>query len=221
MASAPQTKPGIRDALIVVDVQNDFCPGGRLAVQKGDEVVPLVNAFAGRFENVVLTQDWHPPGHRSFATSHPGSKPFDSVKLAYGVQVLWPDHCVPGTPGAQLHPGLDTLAADLVVRKGTDPAIDSYSALYENDHRTSTGLAGYLRDRGCRRLFLAGLATDFCVQYSALDARREGFEVFVVEDAVRGIDLEGSLAAAWERMAVAGVRRVREADLEPRDRERP
>ena len=218
---AERVEPRAGDALVAIDVQNDFCPGGALAVPRGDEVVSVINRLASRFPLVVLTQDWHPRAHVSFASSHPGRKPFERIRVSYGEQVLWPDHCVPGTPGAQLHPGLDTLAADLVVRKGTDPAIDSYSALYENDHRTSTGLAGYLRDRGCRRLFLAGLATDFCVQYSALDARREGFEVFVVEDAVRGIDLEGSLAAAWERMAVAGVRRVREADLEPRDRERP
>ena len=149
----------------------------------------------------------------SFASSHPGRKPFEHVQLAYGDQVLWPDHCVPGTTGAELHRGLDTLGADLLVRKGNDPAIDSYSAFYENDRRTSTGLAGYLRERGRRRLFLAGLATDFCVQYSALDARREGFEVFVVEEGVRAIDLEGSLAAAWKAMAAAGVHRIREADI--------
>jgi nicotinamidase/pyrazinamidase len=202
------------DALIGIDVQNDFCPGGALAVPRGDEVVPVINRLAGRFRHVVLTLDWHPKGHFSFASSHPGRRPFETIRVAYGDQVLWPDHCVPGTRGADFHPGLDTLPADLVVRKGNDPAIDSYSALYENDHRTSTGLAGYLRERGCRRLFLAGLATDFCVQYSALDARREGFEVFVVEDGVRGIDLDGSLAAAWTRMAEEGVRRVREADLQ-------
>jgi len=206
------------DALIGIDVQNDFCPGGALAVPRGDEVVPVINRLAGRFRHVVLTQDWHPEGHVSFASSHPGRRPFETIRVAYGDQVLWPDHCVPGTRGADFHPGLDTLPADLVVRKGNDPAIDSYSALYENDHRTSTGLAGYLRERGCRRLFLTGLATDFCVQYSALDARREGFEVFVVEDGVRGIDLDGSLAAAWTRMAEEGVRRMREADLQPEAR---
>jgi len=208
------------DALVAIDVQNDFCPGGALAVPRGDEVVPVINRLTQRFPHVVLTQDWHPRGHVSFASSHPGRKPFERIQVSYGEQVLWPDHCVPGTPGAELHRGLDTLGADIVVRKGSNPAIDSYSALYENDHRTGTGLAGYLRERGCRRLFLAGLATDFCVQYSALDARREGFEVFVVEDGVRGIDLDGSLASAWERMAAAGVRRIREADLEPRDRKR-
>jgi nicotinamidase/pyrazinamidase len=202
------------DALIGIDVQNDFCPGGALAVPRGDEVVPVFNRLAGRFRHVVLTQDWHPKGHVSFASSHPGRRPFETIHVEYGAQVLWPDHCIPGTRGAEFHPGLDTRPADLVVRKGNDPAIDSYSALYENDHRTSTGLAGYLRERGVRRLFLAGLATDFCVQYSALDARREGFEVFAVEDAVRGIDLEGSLAAAWTRMGGAGVHRVRETDLQ-------
>jgi nicotinamidase/pyrazinamidase len=201
------------DALLVIDVQNDFCPGGALAVAQGDQIVPLVNRLARRFRHVVLTQDWHPRGHVSFASSHPGCKPYETITLPYGEQVLWPDHCVPGTPGAEFHPALDTRPASLIVRKGHDPAIDSYSALYENDHRTSTGLAGYLRERGLRRLFLAGLATDFCVQYSALDARREGFDVHVVEDAVRGIDLQGSLARAWQAMEAAGVRRLREADL--------
>ena len=202
------------DAFVAIDVQNDFCPGGALAVPRGEEVVPVVNRLARRFRHVVLTQDWHPPGHVSFASSHPGRRPFETIRVAYGDQVLWPDHCIPGTRGAEFHPELDARPASLVVRKGNDPAIDSYSALYENDHRTSTGLAGYLRERGCRRLFLAGLATDFCVQYSALDARREGFEVFVIEDAVREIDLDGSLDAAWKRMAEAGVHRVREAGLE-------
>ena len=214
-------EPQASDALVAIDVQNDFCPGGALAVPLGNEVVPVINRLAPRFRHVVLTQDWHPRGHVSFASSHPGRKPFERIQAPYGEQVLWPDHCVPGTPGAELHRGLDTLGADLVVRKGSDPAVDSYSAFYENDHRTRTGLAGYLRERGCRRLFLAGLATDFCVQYSALDARREGFEVFVVEDGVRGIDLDGSLAAAWKAMAAAGVHRIREADVEPRDPERP
>jgi nicotinamidase/pyrazinamidase len=201
------------DALLVIDVQNDFCPGGALAVAQGDQIVPLVNRLARHFRHVVLTQDWHPRGHVSFASSHPGRKPYETITLPYGEQVLWPDHCVPGTPGAEFHPALDTRPASLIVRKGHDPAIDSYSALYENDHRTSTGLAGYLRERGLRRLFLAGLATDFCVQYSALDARREGFDVHVIEDAVRGIDLQGSLARAWQAMEAAGVRRLREADL--------
>src|SRR5713101_5306620 len=203
MVSAPQIKPGIKDALIVVDVQNDFCPGGRLAVPKGDEVVPLVNALARRFESVVLTQDWHPPGHRSFATSHPGSKPFDSVKLAYGTQVLWPDHCVQGTEGAALHKDLTIPHAQLIIRKGYRQNIDSYSAFYEADGKTPTGLTGYLRDRGMTRVFLVGLATDFCVSWSALDARKAGFAAAVIEDATRGIDAGGSLAKAWADMTGA------------------
>ena len=205
---------GSADALLVIDAQNDFCPGGALAVTDGDQVVPVANRLSARFRHVVLTQDWHPRGHVSFASSHPGRQPFETITLGYGEQVLWPDHCIPGTRGAEFHPALDTRKAALIVRKGHNPAIDSYSALYENDHRTHTGLAGYLRERGLRRLFLAGLATDFCVQYSALDARREGFEVQVLDDAVRGIDLHGSLAAAWERMREAGIGRLREADLE-------
>jgi nicotinamidase/pyrazinamidase len=201
------------DVLVVVDAQNDFCPGGALAVPEGDRVVSVANRLAERFGHVVLTQDWHPPGHVSFASSHPGRKPYETITVSYGEQVLWPDHCIPGTPGAEFHPALDSRKAALVVRKGHNPQIDSYSALYENDHRTRTGLGGYLRDRGLRRLFFAGLATDFCVQYSALDARREGFEVYVIEDAVRGIDLQGSLARAWQRMQEAGVHRLRESDL--------
>ncbi|HEY7412366.1 MAG TPA: bifunctional nicotinamidase/pyrazinamidase [Vicinamibacteria bacterium] len=205
--------PGPADALLAVDPQNDFCPGGSLAVPEGDAVVPAINRLFGRFRHAVITQDWHPPGHVSFASSHPGRRPFETIEVAYGPQVLWPDHCVPGTRGAEFHRELETGRASLVLRKGNDPMVDSYSALYENDHRTPTGLAGYLRERGLRRLYLAGLATDFCVLYSALDARREGFAVAVVEDAVRGIDLDGSLGRAWERMREAGVERVRLADL--------
>ena len=201
------------DALVVIDTQNDFCPGGALAVAEGDQIVPVVNRLSARFRHVLLTQDWHPRGHVSFASSHPGRQPYETITLPYGEQVLWPDHCVPGTPGAEFHPALDTRPASMIIRKGHDPAVDSYSALYENDRRTSTGLAGYLRERGLRRLFLVGLATDFCVQYSALDARREGFEVHVVEEAVRGIDLGGSLERAWRQMETAGVRRLHEADL--------
>lgn len=201
------------DVLVVVDAQNDFCPGGALAVPEGDRIVPVANRLVERFPHVVLTQDWHPRGHVSFASSHPGRKPYETITVSYGEQVLWPDHCIPGTPGAEFHPGLDTRRPALIVRKGHNPQIDSYSALYENDHRTRTGLGGYLRERGLRRLFLAGLATDFCVQYSALDARREGFEAYVIEDAVRGIDLQGSLARAWQRMQESGVHRLREADL--------
>lgn len=201
------------DVLVVVDAQSDFCPGGALAVPEGDRIVAVANRLAERFRHVVLTQDWHPRGHVSFASSHPGRKPYETITVSYGEQVLWPDHCIPGTPGAEFHPALDTRRAALIVRKGHNPQIDSYSALYENDHRTPTGLGGYLRERGLRRLFLAGLATDFCVQYSALDARREGFEVYLIEDAVRGIDLQGSLARAWQRMQESGVHRLREGDL--------
>jgi nicotinamidase/pyrazinamidase len=204
---------GSDDVLIVVDAQNDFCPGGALAVPAGDRIVPVANRLAERFRHVVLTQDWHPPGHVSFASSHPGRKPYETITVSYGEQILWPDHCVPGTAGAEFHPALETRRAALIVRKGADPQIDSYSALYENDHRTPTGLGGYLSERGLRRLFLAGLATDFCVLYSALDARRQGYGVYVIEDAVRGIDLQGSLERAWEKMQEAGVQRLRESDL--------
>ena len=200
-------------ALVVVDVQNDFCPGGALEVPDGDAVVPAINRIAPRFAARILTQDWHPPGHRSFASSHPGRAPFETAELAYGEQVLWPDHCVQGTVGAAFHPGLATDGADLVLRKGFRPEIDSYSAFYENDRRTPTGLAGYLRGRGISRLVFVGLATDFCVAWSAIDGAREGFEAAVVEDACRAIDLDGSLAAAWEEMAAAGVARVRTSDL--------
>ena len=196
------------DVLLVIDVQNDFCPGGALAVADGDAVVPVINGLAGRFAHVVLTQDWHPPGHSSFASSHPGSAPFETIAMPYGQQTLWPDHCVQGTNGAGFHPQLKTERAELVIRKGFRGEIDSYSAFYENDRRTPTGLAGYLRERGLRRIFLAGLATDFCVYYSAVDARRLGFDVVLVEAGCRAIDLAGSLDAAWAEMATAGVQRV-------------
>ncbi|HZB93288.1 MAG TPA: bifunctional nicotinamidase/pyrazinamidase [Stellaceae bacterium] len=196
------------DLLLVVDVQNDFCPGGALAVPDGDRVVPVVNRLADRFAHVALTQDWHPPGHRSFASAHPGRKPFETIALAYGAQTLWPDHCVAGTPGAAFHPRLHVPHAELVLRKGFRREIDSYSAFYENDRTTPTGLAGYLRERGFARLFLAGLATDFCVHYSAIDARRCGFSVVLVEDGCRAIDLDGSLDAAMRAMAEAGVDRL-------------
>ncbi len=192
------------DALVVIDVQNDFCPGGALAVSKGDEVVPLINTLMGHFRHVVLTQDWHPAGHSSFASTHQG-QPFSTIKLDYGDQTLWPDHCVQGTKGAEFHPGLKLTGAELILRKGFRQSIDSYSAFFENDRVTRTGLAGYLRDRGLKRLFLCGLATDFCVGWSALDGRREGFQVVVLEDASRAIDLNGSLAAARAEMLKAGV----------------
>lgn len=191
--------------LIIVDVQNDFCPGGALAVPQGDEIIPIVNGLAARFRNVVLTQDWHPHDHSSFASSHPGTKPFDTISVSYGPQVLWPDHCVQDTPGAAFHPGLCAPHAALVLRKGFRRGIDSYSAFYENDRKTPTGLTGYLRERGLTRLFLAGLAFDFCVRYSAEDARREGFDAFVIEDACRGIDLAGSIAATHKSLAAIGV----------------
>ena len=194
--------------LIVVDVQNDFCPGGALAVPKGDEVVPVINRLAARFENVVLTQDWHPRGHASFASSHAGSKPFETIDLAYGRQVLWPDHCVQGTPGAALHGKLDIPHAQLVVRKGHHRDIDSYSAFLEADRRTTTGLAGYLKERNLKELYVCGLATDFCVAWTALDARAAGFRTTVLEDACRAIDLDGSLAIAWKQLAAAGVQRA-------------
>ena len=213
MAKTSKIEPDAGDALIVVDVQNDFCPGGRLAVQKGDEVVPVVNALAARFENVVLTQDWHPAGHASFATSHPGRKPFDSMKLAYGEQVLWPDHCVQGSEGAALHKELSVPHAQLVVRKGFRKEVDSYSAFLEADRKSRTGLEGYLKERGIRRVFVCGLATDFCVAWTALDARTLGFAALVVEDACRAIDMQGSLAAAWDKMTKAGVERIGSADI--------
>ena len=198
------------DLLLVIDVQNDFCPGGALAVGEGHAVVPVINRLAGQFDHVALTQDWHPVGHSSFATSHPGSVPFETITMPYGPQVLWPDHCVQGTPGAAFHPELLADRAELIIRKGFRGAIDSYSAFYENDRRTPTGLAGYLRERGIKRVFLAGLATDYCVHYSALDARREGFDAVVIETGCRAIDLSGSLAAAWAGMNEAGVVRVRD-----------
>jgi nicotinamidase/pyrazinamidase len=196
---------GDSDVLIVVDVQNDFCPGSALAVPRGDEVVPVVNGLATRFRNVVLTQDWHPRGHLSFASSHPGRQPFETVTAAYGPQVLWPDHCVQNTPGAAFHDALDISHAALIVRKGMDRAIDSYSALYENDRKTPTGFTGYLRERGFSRVFVAGLALDFCVRFSAEDARREGFAVFVIEDGCRGIDVAGSVAATRASFAALGI----------------
>jgi nicotinamidase/pyrazinamidase len=196
------------DLLLVIDVQNDFCPGGALAVVDGDAVVPVINRLVQRFAHVVLTQDWHPAGHSSFATSHPGTAPFQTVTMAYGPQTLWPDHCVQGTAGAAFHSQLSTARAELVIRKGFRSEIDSYSAFYENDRRTPTGLAGYLRERGLTRIFLAGLATDYCVHYSAVDARRLGFETVVIETGCRAIDLAGSLGSAWASMAEAGVQRL-------------
>jgi nicotinamidase/pyrazinamidase len=192
---------------VVVDLQNDFMPGGALAVPRGDEVVPLINRLAADFDNVVLTQDWHPRGHVSFASSHPGKKPFETIELSYGTQVLWPDHCVQGTSGAAFHSDLNLTKAQLVIRKGHQRSIDSYSAFLEADRRTATGLAGYLRERLLEKLYVCGLATDFCVAWTALDARAAGFDTTVIEDACRAIDLDGSLARAWAEMTAAGVKR--------------
>jgi nicotinamidase-related amidase len=201
------------DVLLVVDIQNDFCPGGALGVAEGDAVIPVVNRLVAVFPHVVLTQDWHPSGHLSFASSHPGRQMFQTIRAPYGQQILWPDHCVQGTFGAAFHRDLRADGAELILRKGFHQQIDSYSAFFENDRSTPTGLTGYLRDRGLRRFFLAGLATDFCVLYTALDAVRLGFEVTVVHDACRGIDLNGSLDEAWQLMEKAGVRRVRSDNL--------
>jgi nicotinamidase/pyrazinamidase len=203
-------QPNDSDLLLIIDVQNDFCPGGALAVADGDAVVPVINRLAERFDHVVLTQDWHPAGHGSFATSHPGCAAFEAIDMPYGRQTLWPDHCVQGTSGAAFHPQLATDRAELVIRKGFRPTIDSYSAFYENDRRTPTGLVGYLRERGLQRIFLAGLATDFCVRYSAVDARQLGFTTVLIEAGCRAIDLAGSLEAAWAEMNAADVQRVKD-----------
>ena len=192
--------------LLVVDIQNDFCPGGSLAVPRGDEVVPLINALAKQFPHVVLTQDWHPRGHLSFASSHAGKKPYQTIAVQYGTQILWPDHCVQGSVGAAFRDDLHIPHAELVLRKGYHREIDSYSAFYENDRKTATGLAGYLRERGFTRVFLAGLAFDFCVRYSAEDARHEGFEAIVFEDACRSIDVDGSAAATRDQFKSLGIR---------------
>jgi nicotinamidase/pyrazinamidase len=194
-----------REVLLIVDVQNDFCPGGALAVAEGDAIVPSINRLALSFAHVILTQDWHPPGHASFASSHPGKRPFDTIEVSYGAQTLWPDHCVQGTQGAAFHPKLDVPHAELVLRKGFRKSIDSYSAFCENDRRTATGLAGYLRERGFERVTLCGLATDFCVAFSAIDGRGAGFDVALVTSACRGIDHEGSLDRALRSMVEAGV----------------
>ena len=206
---------GDGDVLVVVDVQNDFCPGGALAVPRGDEVVPIVNVLAARFRTVVLTQDWHPRGHLSFASSHPGKHPFETIATSCGTQVLWPDHCVQATAGAAFHQGLQIPHAGLVLRKGINRAINSYSAFYENDHTTPTGLVGYLRERGLVRIFLAGLAFDFCVRYSAEDACRENFAVFVVEDACRGIDIDGSVAGTRASLDALHIPCISAAALAP------
>ncbi|EYS92860.1 nicotinamidase [Cupriavidus sp. SK-4] len=207
------TTIGPDDCLLVIDVQNDFMPGGALAVPNGDEVVPVINRLARAFGHVVLTQDWHPVSHVSFAANHAGTQPFQTLTLPYGEQVLWPVHCVQDTPGAALHAGLHVPHARLVIRKGHHADVDSYSAFLEADRTTRTGLAGYLREHGVKRVFCAGLATDYCVAWSALDARAAGFAAAVIEDACRAIDLEGSMAKAWQDLGTAGVARVTSAEL--------
>ncbi|QXI14413.1 bifunctional nicotinamidase/pyrazinamidase [Pseudomonas zeae] len=202
-----------RSALLVIDVQNDFTPGGQLAVPEGDLIVPLINRLARQFTQVVMTQDWHPTGHASFASSHPGHQPYDVIQLHYGEQTLWPDHCVQSTPGAEFHRELDLPHAQLIIRKGCNPDIDSYSAFLEADRRTTTGLSGYLKERGIDTVYMVGLALDFCVMFSALDARAAGFNTYVVMDACRAIDLNGSLAAAIERMQSAGVGLIQSTEL--------
>jgi nicotinamidase/pyrazinamidase len=204
---------GDGDVLLVIDVQNDFCPGGNLAVPQGDEVVAPINRIARRFAHVVLTQDWHPAGHRSFASSHPGRRAYETIEVAYGPQVLWPDHCVQGTYGAELRGDLAIPHAQLTLRKGFRGEIDSYSAFWENDRKTATGLAGYLRERSLARVVLAGLALDFCVRHSAEDARRAGFEAVVIEDACRAIDIGGSLAATRESFVRLGIATIAAGDI--------
>jgi nicotinamidase/pyrazinamidase len=201
------------DVLLIIDIQNDFCPGGALAVAGGDSIIGLINQVARRFKHKILTQDWHPQGHRSFASSHPGQAAFSRVQMTYGEQTLWPDHCVQGSRGAEFHAQLSVPDAELIIRKGFRPGIDSYSAFFENDQTTPTGLTGYLRERALKRVFMCGLATDFCVGFSALDARRQGFETAVLLDASRAIDLDGSLAQATARMRDADVSLVGDSGL--------
>ena len=214
LIAAAKIKPGAHAALIVVDVQNCFVTGGTLPVTKGEEVVPVINRIAAGFANIVVTQDWHTPGHASFASSHSGKKPFETTKLSYGQQVLWPDHCVQGSDDAALHKDLKLPTAQLIIRKGFHKSVDSYSAFEEADRKSPTGLAGYLKARGIKTVFVTGLATDFCVGWTAMDARKDGFDCYVVEDACRAIDLNGSLAAAWKQMAAKGVKRIQSTDLD-------
>ena len=211
--AAAKIKPDAKSALVVVDVQNCFVTGGTLPVKDGEAVVPVINKLAASFGNIVVTQDWHTPGHASFASSYPGKKPFETTKLSYGTQVLWPDHCVQGTEDAALHKDLKLPTAQIIIRKGFHKEMDSYSAIEEADHKTATGLAGYLKARGIKTLYVTGLATDFCVAWTAIDARKAGFTVYVIEDATRAIDLNGSLAAAWKQMAAKGVKRIQASDI--------
>jgi nicotinamidase/pyrazinamidase len=206
-------KPTPADALLVVDMQYDFLPGGKLAVEGGDEIIAPINALGLKFENVMMTQDWHPPGHASFASQHEGAKPFDVIQLPYGPQVLWPDHCVWDTHGAEFSEDIHLPHTQLVIRKGYREVVDSYSGFQEADRRTKTGLEGYIIERGFKRLFVAGLATDFCVHWTAVDARAAGFETYVIDDASRAIDTNNSLDEAWRAMTAAGVRRISSADI--------
>lgn len=202
-----------QDVLLIIDVQNDFCPGGALAVAGGDEIIPVIHTIAPLFQHIILTQDWHSPHHQSFASAHPGKHPFEQIELNYGPQTLWPDHCVQGTPGADFHPALFLTQAELILRKGFRPQIDSYSAFFENDRATGTGLRGYLRERGFTRVFLAGLAYDYCVGYSALDARRLGVPAIIIRDACRAIDLNGSVAEIEHDFSASGVDLIDSAAL--------
>jgi nicotinamidase/pyrazinamidase len=201
------------NALLIIDVQNDFCPGGALEVADGDKIIPAINKLSRQVDTVIQTQDWHPKGHSSFASSHENKEPFQTIHMLYGPQVLWPDHCVQGSLGANFHPNLSTRQTQLIIRKGFRPDIDSYSAFYENDKSTPTGLSGYLRERQIGHLFLAGLAIDFCVKWSALDGLKEGFEISIVEDAVKGIDINDSVGEAWNEMLKAGAKRISSAEL--------
>jgi len=210
---AATIKPGPTSALIVVDVQNCFVDGGTLPVKGGAQVVPVINKLAASFDNIVVTQDWHTPGHASFASTHAGKKPFETTQMPYGTQVLWPDHCVQGSDDAALLKDLKLPTAQLIIRKGFHKDVDSYSAFEEADRKTATGLAAYLKARGVDTVFVTGLATDFCVAWTAMDARKLGFNVYVIEDATRGIDLNGSLAAAWKQMTDAGVKRIQSGDI--------
>ena len=213
MSTRASITPGEHDVLVVVDVQNGFMPGGSLPVPEGDRVVPVINQLAQSFRHVIVTQDWHTPHHVSFASSHPGKKPFETVTLPYGTQVLWPDHCIQGTPDAELHKDLRIPHAEVIIRKGYRQHVDSYSAFLEADRSTMTGLTGYLRERGLKNVYFVGLATDFCVAWSALDAKRNGFTAQVIEDATRGIDAGGSMAKAWADMTGAGVGRIKSTDI--------
>lgn len=201
-------------ALLIVDVQNDFCPGGALGVPKGDQIIPVINSLIDRFDIVLQTQDWHPEGHSSFASQHANSAAYETVEMPYGAQVLWPDHCVQGTRGAEFHPDLNTAASQMIIRKGFRPAVDSYSAFYDNDHTTATGLKGFLEERNVDELYVTGLATDFCVKWTVLDGLKNGLEVFVVEDATMGIDIEDSVKEAWQEMEQAGAKRIASQKIE-------